>query len=208
MPDLPFIPEPIRGRTVLSVRFTYPGDASTGERLAVPLRAAAPVYIDDLHEMPAAAIGSVHNDPPDPTVGWVSGRMLNGIDQGFATALLGFAGAGTPFPFVAVEIRAFGAAPAADVPGGSAVGGRGASGSLNLVGVPSPDLFATVIPGAAGALLGAVQPWISAENNVNFASGFESEAEYRGAWPAATFDRLTEVKQKYDPSGMFVYGTH
>lgn len=208
MPDLPFIPEPIRGHTLLSVRFTYPGDASTGETLAAPLRAAAPVYLDDLREIPASAIGTVHNDPPDPTVGWVSGRMLSGIDQGFASALLGVAGAGQQVPFVAIEIRAFGAAQATDVPGGSAVGGRGAKGSLNLVGAPNPDLFATVIPGAAAGLLGSVGAWLSAENNVNFASGFTTEAEYRGAWSPAIFERLTEVKKKYDPSGLFVYGVH
>jgi FAD/FMN-containing dehydrogenase len=208
MPDLPFIPEPIRGRTLLSVRFTYPGDATRGEKLAAPLRAAAPVYLDQLGEIPASQIGTVHNDPPDPSIGWVTGRMLSGIDREFVGTLLGFAGADNQFPFVAVELRAFGSAQATDVPGGSAVGGRGAKGSLNLVGAPNPDLFGAVIPGAANALLGAVAPWISPENNVNFASGFESVEEYRGAWPAATFERLAEVKKKYDPNGVFVYGVH
>jgi FAD/FMN-containing dehydrogenase len=208
MPDLPFIPEPIRGHTLLSIRFTYPGDAATGENLAAPLRAAAAVYIDDLREIPASAMGTVHNDPPDPSVGWVSGRMLSAIDQDFATTLLGFAGAGKQFPFAATEIRAFGAAQATDVPGGSAVGGRGAKGSLNLVSAPVPELFDTVIPAAAGALLEATAPWISPENNVNFASGFASAEEYRGAWSPATFERLTEIKSKFDPAGLFVYGVH
>jgi hypothetical protein len=208
MPDLPFIPEPIRGHTLLSIRFAYPGDAATGEKLAAPLRAAAPVYLDELREIPASAIGTIHNDPPNPTVGWVAGRMLKGIDQEFVTTLLGSAGAGKQFPFVAVEIREFGPAQATDVPGGSAVGGRGARGSLNLVGAPNPELFATVIPGAAGALLGAVAPWVSAENNVNFASGFADIEEYHGAWSAHTFERLTEVKATYDPKGLFVYGVH
>jgi hypothetical protein len=208
VPDLPFVPEPLRGRTLLSVRFTYPGDAATGQKLAAPLRAAAPVYIDELGEIPATAIGTVHNDPPNPTIGWVTGRMLTDVDQGLATALLGFAGAGKQFPFVAVEVRAFGAAQSKDVEGGSAVGGRGAKGSLSLVGVPNPELIATVIPGAAAELLGAVEPWISGENNVNFASGFASAEQYHGAWSPATFERLSEVKKKYDPSGMFVYGVH
>jgi FAD/FMN-containing dehydrogenase len=208
MPDLPFIPEPIRGRTLLSVRFAFAGDAATGETLAAPLRAAAPVYIDALAEIPASAIGTVHSDPPDPTVGWVAGRMLSSVDDEFVTTLLGYAGVGKQFPFVATEIRAFGSAQATDVAEGSAVGGRGAKGSLNLVGAPNPDLFERVIPDAATATLGALAPWISAENNVNFASGFASVDEYHGAWSAQTFDRLTEVKRKYDPNGVFVYGVH
>jgi hypothetical protein len=208
MPDLPFIPPPVRGRTLLSVRFAYPGDAVTGERLAAPLRALAPVYLDDLKQIPSAAIGTIHNDPPDPTVGWTSGRMLNAIDHALVTTLLEFAGADKQLPFVSVEIRQFGEAPATDVPGGSAVGGRGAQGSLNLVGVPNPELFAAVIPGAADALLGALSRWISPENNVNFASGFGSLAEYRGAWPPDTFARLDEIKKTYDPRGLLVYGVH
>jgi hypothetical protein len=208
LPDLPVIPEPVRGRTLLSVRFAHPGDAAAGEELAAPLRAAAPVYLDDLSQIPAAAIGRIHGDPPNPTVGWTSGRMLKTIDRGLAARLLEFAGAGRDFPFVATEVRAFGTAPAVDVPGGSAVGGRGAQGSLNLVGVPDPQLFATVLPGAAKALLDALAPWISPENNVNFANGFATLAEYRGAWPAATFDRLDEVRAKYDPSGLFAFGVH
>jgi hypothetical protein len=208
IPDLPFIPDAIRGRTLLSVRFTYVGDAATGERLAAPLRAAAPVYIDELSEIPASAIGKVHNDPADPGVGWVSGRLLSRLDDDFVTALLEFAGLGTQFPFIAVEIRAFGAAQETDVAGGSAVGGRGATGALNLVGVPNPELFATVIPGAAAAFFGALSPWISPENNVNFVSGFTTAAEYHAAWSPEIFDRLTEVKKKYDPSGVFVYGVH
>jgi FAD binding domain len=208
MPDLPFIPEPIRGHTLLSLRFAYTGDSATGEKLAAPLRAAAPVYLDDLGEMPASAIGTIHNDPQNPTVSWVKGEMLRRIDHDFAAALLGFAAPGEPFPFIATEVRAFAGAQARDVPGGSAVGGRGAKGSLTVVGAPNPELFATVIPGAAAAFFGALAPWISAENNVNFASGFETEAEYRGAWPAATFARLDEIKKKYDPNGVFAYGLH
>lgn len=208
MPDLPFIPDAVRGRTLLSVRFAYPGDAETGERLAAPLRTAAPVYLDDLGELPASAIARIHNDPTAPTVSWTSGRMLERIDQDFVRTLLEFAGPGRQFPFVGVEIRALGPAAATDVPGGSAVGGRSATGALNLVGVPNQALFATVIPAAAGAVLDALQPWISPENNVNFASGFTTVAEYHGAWPPAIFDRLEEVKANYDPNGLFVYGVH
>jgi FAD/FMN-containing dehydrogenase len=208
MPDLPFIPEPVRGRTLLSVRFAYTGDAVTGEKLAAPLRAAAPVYLDELGEMPASAIGAIHNDPPNPTVGWTSGRMLRAIDQDFVTTLLEFVGADKQVPFAAVEVRAFGPGLESDVPGGSAVGGRAARGSLNLVGAPNAELFAVVLPAATDALLGALAPWLSAENNVNFANGFATVQEFRGAWSPETFARLAQVRTTYDPDGLFPYGVH
>jgi len=208
LPDLPFIPEPIRGRTLLSVRFAYTGEADTGERLAAPLRAAAPVYLDDLGVMPASAIAKIHGDPTEPGVGWAEGRMLSGIDQDFVTTLLGSAGSDRQFPFTVVEVRAFGSALATDVSIGSAAGGRESKGALNVVAVPDPELFAAVIPGAASAFFGALAPWIAPINNVNFASGFGSVAEYRGAWPPSVFDELEAVKRRYDPSGVFAYGVH
>ncbi|HEY5231381.1 MAG TPA: FAD-binding oxidoreductase [Galbitalea sp.] len=208
VPDLPFVPEPVRGRALLALRFAYTGDAATGEKLAAPLRAAAPVYLDELGELPAAEIGRIHNDPPNPTVGWVSGRMLNGFDQDFVTRLLEFAAPGKNFPFLATEVRHLGSATLTDVPGGSAVGGRSANGTLTVVGVPNPELFESVIPAAAEAYFDALAPWLAAENNVNFASAFASEKEYEGAGPPATFTRLAEVKKKYDPKSLFVFGVH
>lgn len=206
VPDLPFVPEPLRGRTLLAIRFAYTGDAATGERLAAPLRAAAPVYLDELGEMPAADVARIHNDPQNPSIGWVSGRLLTSFDQDFVTTMLEFAGTGKEFPFVATEVRHLGSATAKDIPGGSAVGGRYAAGTLTVVGVPNPDLFEAVIPGAASAFFSALAPWIAAENNVNFATVFTSRKEYEAAWPAATFARLAEVRKAYDPKGLFVYG--
>jgi FAD/FMN-containing dehydrogenase len=205
-PDLPFLPEPLRGRTLLNLRFAYPGDTATGEQLAAPLRAAAPVYIDQLGEMPAAQIDRIHSDPPDPTIGWSKGCLLTGIDDDFATTLLGFAGAGKQFPFVATEVRHIGGATATDVPGGSAVGGRASDYTFNLVGAPNAALFETVIPAAAGALLTLIKPWVSPVTNVNFASNFASRTEFESAWPAEKFTRLAGVRAQYDPTGVFHYG--
>jgi hypothetical protein len=170
------------------------------------LRAAAPVYVDELGELPAANIDRIHNDPPNPTVGWVRGRMLAKVDQELVDTILSFAGADQQFPFVAVEVRHLGPASEADVPEGSAVSGRSARATLSLVGAPNPALFEKIVPDAAAALFGALTPWINTENNVNFAGVFDSRADYESVWSRAIFDRLGEVRSKYDPNAMFVYG--
>lgn len=206
IPDLPFIPEIIRGRTLLAVRFAYPGDAATGERLAAPLRAAAPVYLDSLGELAVAQMDAVHADPKEPSAGWISGRLLKDIDEGLADVLLDFAGADKQVPFVSVEVRDLGSATQTDVAGGSAVSGRSGKGTLTVVGAPNPELFVDVVPRAASAFFGAVAPWISAENTINFAPPPQTHAEFEAIWPAETFERLTAIRQKYDPKGTFVYG--
>jgi len=206
LPDLPFIPEKVRGRTFLSIRFAYPGDTATAEALAAPLRAAAPVYIDALGELSVANLDSIHGDPTEPTAGWTRARALGTIDRKLIDTVLEHAGVGADIPFLALEIRDLGSAAATDVPEGSAVSGREAKGVITLVGVPNPVLFDSVIPRVAGALWEAIGPWTDPQNNVNFAMPFESQQAYEAVWPAETFARLAAVRKKYDPKGTFVYG--
>ena len=206
LPDLPFIPEPIRGHTLLSVRFAYAGDLEKGAELAAPLRAAAPVYLDELGEMALTDVDRIHGDPPQPSVAWGRGTFLNGVDQDFADALLAGVGPEQHVPLIAVEIRHFGSAIGVDVEGGSAVGGREAKYGLHLVGAPDPQLFETVLPGLSTGLFATLEPWIATDTNVNFAFPFLNRAAYEAAWPRETFARLGTVRREYDPEGLFVYG--
>jgi FAD/FMN-containing dehydrogenase len=206
VPDFPFVPEPLRGRTLLSIRFAYPGDAATGEQLAAPLRAAAPVYLDGLAEMPAAAIAKIHNDPTEPSVGWTRGRMLASIDADFATALLSQVGPAQQAPFVSVEVRHLGSATARDAAGGSAVGGRTPGYALTLVGAPNPALFETVVPQAADRVIAQLGPWLAEVTNINFLGRCDTVEQFATAWPAETFERLAEIRRRVDPEGMFAYG--
>ena len=206
MPDLPFIPEKLRGHTLVSIRFAYPGEAADGERLAAPLRAGAPVYFDGLTEMSVANMDAIHGDPTEPTIGWTRSRALGAIDQELVDVLLDHADAGKDFPFIALEVRHLGGAAATDVPEGSAVSGREAKGMVTLVGVPNQQLFESVIPRVADSVWESIGPWLDPQNNVNFAMPFATQHAYEAVWPAETFARLATVRKKYDPKGTFVYG--
>lgn len=205
-PPLDLVPEPLRGRRLLSLRFAFAGSAAEGEQLAAPLRSAAPVYLDDLGEMPTTEVARIHNDPTDPAPGWVDGLLLDRIDQDLASAFLHRFGAGTDPPVVSAEIRHYGGpATRNDVEGGSAVGGRGADFTLGLVGV-DPTLFESVIPAAFAELEEVLGPWKSTEMNVNFMGRPASAERYASAWPPAIRARLDEVRARYDPNGVFTFG--
>lgn len=205
-PPLEVVPEPLRGRRLLSLRFAFAGSAEEGERLAAPLRAAAPVYLDDLAEMPATDIARIHNDPTEPSPGWIDGLLLDRLDQELASAFLERFGAGTDAPFVAAEMRHYGGeATRRDVEGGSAVGGRGANFTVGLVGA-DPALFESAIPAAFAELTEALAPWTSAEMNVNFMGKPGSAERYASAWPAEIRERLDGVRARYDPEGVFTFG--
>jgi FAD/FMN-containing dehydrogenase len=196
-PPIEAIPEPLRGRRVLALRFAYPGSIADGERLAAPLRAAAPIYIDDLRELAAADVAKIHNDPPGPVPSWARGALLDRIDQELATTLLGHVGAGTDAPFIAVECRHLGNATARDVAGGSAVGGRGASFTASLIGVPQPELFAEVIPRAADGILASFARWRSTEENINFLGEPAEPERIAHAWPREIHGRLDELRRRF-----------
>lgn len=204
MPPIDEIPEPFRGRFLLSMRFAYPGDPDEGERLLQPLRQAAPVYVDGVTEIPATAMGSIHADPDDPGPIWDMGLLLGPIDQDFVTELLASFGPDADSPFVATEIRHLGGATGRDVEGGSAVGGRNSAFTFTLIGVV-PPLFERMAA-VADAFTERAQRWISPETNINFSTRVDTPEHFAQAWPPETFERLARVRATYDPDGLFAFG--
>lgn len=204
LPDLPFVPEPLRNRTVLTLRFAYPGDAAEGERLAAPLRALAPALVDTIGEMPAAAVATIHADPDDPGPSWVAGAELRTLDDAFVDRYLAEYGPGSDSPFLGAEIRHIGAATAHDVPEGSAAGGRTGEYLLTFVGMNPPLVPAMVATFADFAVWSA--PWAASETNVNFLPAPWTEERLAHAWSPETLDRLRSVRAQYDPLGRFPFG--
>lgn len=208
LPPLEFIPAPLRGKTVLGVRFAYVGDAVEGKRLFQPIRDAGPTIIDAVGEMAAADIALIHNDPKDPTPSWDRGMLLDDLDADFVEAFLDVAGPEQQLPLVAVEVRHLGGATERDVPEGSAVGGRSGACMLALIGVPDPDLFEKVLPATVDAVLAKLGPWVCTETTVNFAGGFALPGSYQASWPEDTFARLADVRATHDPERLFPFGPH
>ncbi len=205
VPPIEEVPEPLRGRTVISLRFAFPGEAAEGERLAAPFRALAPALLDTVGVMPSSQTARIHNDPENPTPSWVRGRLLSRIDQDLASALLAEVGPGVDVPLVGAELRHLGGRLGDDVPEGSAAGGRDGAAMLGLIGAPDPRLFDAVLPGVLARLDAALRPWLSGANLVNYIEGAPSAEDYASAWPAATRERLAAVRDRYDPHGVFAY---
>ncbi|TDW21743.1 FAD-binding oxidoreductase [Kribbella kalugense] len=206
LPPLEFIPEPLRGKTVINVRFAYVGEAVAGKKLFRSIRAAGTPLIDALGDMPASDIALIHNDPKDPTPSWDRGMLLEEIDAEFVAAFLDAAGPDQQIPLIAVEMRHLGGATERDVPEGTAVGGRSGAYTLTMIGVPDPSLFGQVLPATVDGILAKVEPWVSAETTVNFAGGFALPGSFKASWPDDTFARLAGVRAAYDPNKVFPYG--
>jgi hypothetical protein len=207
LPPVPSLPPFLSGKTLIALRFAFPGRAEQGAELVAPLRALAPSVVDSVRPMTLIEMPSIHNDPTDPAPVTAYGRLLIGIDHNLVTALLDLAGAGREYSLVSVELRHLGAALEVDVAEGSAAGGR--SGAFTLTGIgmlASPELVSAVHAGGE-ALLSAVGPWISPQTNINFATtAFRDPAQFAASWPPATFERLAALRAEYDPAGLFPFG--
>lgn len=204
-PPLDRLPPTLRGRRLLMLRFAYPGDSREGARLAAPLRAAAPVYIDQLGEMPAADMARIHSDPTEPMPATARACTLSHVDQKLGDVLLEHLGPNRDTPFVVSELRHLGEATRRDVPEGSAVGGREASFALSCV-CTDPSSFEHAVPASYSALLRDLGAWRSTDNNINFLAPVRSPEDFASAWSGSAFSRLTRIRQQYDPERVFVLG--
>lgn len=204
-PPLDVVPEPMRGKTLLTVRFAVVGDPAEGERMVAPFREVAPVLAGRVGEMPAAQISAVHADPTEPGPIWDRGMLLKAIDPDFVAAFLEVLGPEQHIPVVAAEVRHLGGATHRDVPGGSAVGGRDADFTLVMIGAPDVALFETVLPAIADGVTARLAPWVADVTNINFSGDLSVVGAYERSWPTETFARLAAVRRAVDPDGVFPY---
>lgn len=205
MPDFEMVPPPLRGRTLLNLRFAYPGDAAEGERLISPLRASAPVYIDAVAEIPYSAVGTIHNDPEEGSPAWVYGTALTGIDQDVLSAMLEHVGPSADSPFLMAELRHMGGAVRPADVAATATGGRDAAYLLTLIAL-NPTTFGEIAPRVAGALIAAIAASLSPVTNVNFSGNPADPIIFERSWPEQTRTRLAAARTQYDPNRVFPFG--
>jgi FAD/FMN-containing dehydrogenase len=190
-PDVPALPERLRGRYVLSVRVAYTG--ADGERLVAPLRRTGPVLADSLREMPYADSHTIHSDPDFPHTYYGDSAVLGELDVERVAEVLRLTGPGAPLMGV-VQVNHLGGALSRPAPNAVphrqgrflvrllATGGRAEARAV------LDPAFALLAPGTLG-------------RTVNFAFGAGDRSE--GLFDARTRERLAGLKSVYDPASLF-----
>ncbi|HEX6358700.1 FAD-binding oxidoreductase [Actinophytocola sp.] len=201
-PPIPEIPELFRGRYVTHVRLAYTGTAEEGERLVKPLRDLGSQFLDTLGEMPYDQVGTIYNDPTEPTPAYDSNLSLHTLDAGAVDTILSLAGPDAGSPLI-IEMRQLGGAytrPAA-VP--SAVGGRDTAFTLFAACVLEPGLE-DMTRRAHEQLHDKMRPWATGGTVYNFSGVGDADPErVRLAFTPADYARLAKAKATYDPANMF-----
>ena len=205
-PDLPMVPEPLRGRYVAHVRIAYTGSVATGQQLVEPLRAVGPRLIDSLGELPFTESPSIYRDPAQPHGYYGTNAMLRELPQAALGTTLDLVGPDSPVPCV-VQLNHLGGALARPPAVPNVVAHREAAFLLRVLAVldgpgPSPARSAPT------RLTDAVREW-TLGRSPNFVFGEQGGPEQvRDCFRAHDYQRLARLKADYDPANLFRLNTN
>ncbi|GII53252.1 oxidoreductase [Planotetraspora thailandica] len=204
-PDLPFIPDFMRGKLTVSIRVAYLGSAHDGELLVAPLRAAAPVLADTVTMMPFAQIASITNDPTEPGAAVEHFVVLDELSPSAMEAILDIAGPDSGTPITMVNLSHLGGAFGIPPEKANAVGRRDAAfAAFALTAVPPGDVNASKDVGLE--LIDRLSSSGGGRKHPSYLSPADASVEnVQLAYDEVTYKRLQAAKTVYDPHNVFRY---
>jgi hypothetical protein len=206
MPPMDKLPPPLRGRTVVHLRFAYVGDDhAEAERLLDPMKDVGTILLGYVGPMRTDEMDGIHMDPVDPLPAWEKGMLLTDFPEEAADALLATVGPQLEIPLIMAEVRLMGGALGRPAKVPNAVPGRSGAFAVLVLGPGVPEL-AHVVPAIGKGVLAALGPWKAQESMINFLGDVSGPEEVAAAYPPATIGRLREVKRTVDPDGVFSFG--
>ncbi|WP_217144557.1 FAD-binding oxidoreductase [Streptomyces sp. AC627_RSS907] len=202
MPDLPSVPEPLRGQLLVNIRFAYLGSVKDGERLLRPMLLGQPLA-NTVKELPHTRIGEVYNDPTTPMPAWERTGLVRRLDDRTVARLLALAGPGVTLPPGAVSIRQLGGALSHRPRHANAIGHRDAGFTFFSAMLAPPDAGAQLrqvqqklMDGMGDVLTGGAFP--------NFLNSLDTTPDaVRAAYTVQDWRRLRQLKHRYDPRNTF-----
>ena len=191
------------GTQAAAVLACYAGPVAEGERLLSPLRESGSLLADQLGPMPYVALQSIveNFNPPGMRNYWKSDYMTQLSDD--AIDLLVEEYPSVPAPHSHLVIEQMGGAVSRIGEDEMAVSHRNAPYNAIIVGMwdgPAEDerTIAWV-----RRVWEALRPFSSGGVYVNYQMGDEGEDRVRAAYGSEKYERLVELKNKYDPTNMF-----
>jgi FAD/FMN-containing dehydrogenase len=198
-PPMPFLPEAVHGKVVVLGMIVHVGGGETGERAVAPFRELAEPLADMLKEMTYPGIymeeeGDFHPIASDRTM------FLDHVDEDVAATILDRISSSDAM-MAAAQFRVLGGAMARVRADATAFAHRSSKIMVNVAA-----LFENVED--RPKYEGWVQDFADGIRQddpgayVNFLED-EGPGRVRAAYPGATWDRLREIKRRYDPTNLF-----
>ncbi|MET0788025.1 MAG: FAD-binding oxidoreductase [Cellulomonas sp.] len=202
LPDMPIFPEPLRGRTSVSVRFAWTGDPGVGEEMIRAIRCLGTPLIDTVQVMPYAALGAVHTDPIDPMPLHEHHSLLHSFGLDAADRLLQLVGPEAQCAQAMVEVRQLGGKVRDDRGVPSAFAHRDAAFSLFTLGVMIPEI-AQIVTRDTARVHDGMAPWTQDGGLPNFTDTAGPQWAERVFTPEVA-RRLQSLSMVYDPDAVLL----
>jgi FAD/FMN-containing dehydrogenase len=199
-PPAPFIPAEMVGQPTLAILFVYAGDPETGQTAIAPFRAVATPMAEMVAPMPYPGIYEFTKQEGEPGPFVTRSVFLEALDDAAVDAILE-AHAAPAGPFSMTQIRILGGAMA-DIPAdATAFAHRDANVLVAILAVYQDPAETPVHEAWADRYLAALRPAATGVYS-NFLED-EGDDRIREAYPEATYQRLADVKRRYDPQNVF-----
>jgi FAD/FMN-containing dehydrogenase len=200
-PPLPFLSEKVHGKAVIVLALLYAGDPKQGEPLIEPLRKFGTPLGEHVGVQPYVAWQKAFD--PLLTTGarnyWKS-HNLSTLKDGLIDAVVMYTGK-LPSPQCEIFFGAIGGATTRPAPDSMAYAHRDAKFVMNFHGRWEDPADDKRCIGWARDFFNATAPFASAGVYVNFLTADEGD-RVRSAY-GPNYDRLAQVKRKYDPANLF-----
>src|SRR5215211_4626261 len=197
---MPFLPAEVHGQLVIMAMLVYAGEeVEAGQRAVAPFRALAEPIVDMLKPMPYPEIYPPEEDDFHPTA--VARTMfIDSIDRDVSQTILEHLRA-SDAPMRAAQIQVLGGAMARVPAEATAFAHRSSRIMVNVAAFYEgtedraareawvSHFAAALRQGEGGAYVGFL--------------GEEGEERVREAYPESTWDKLAEIKRRYDPTNVF-----
>jgi FAD/FMN-containing dehydrogenase len=198
-PPMPFVPAEMHGELIIMALISYAGEVEAGERALAPFRSLAEPIADMVRPMRYPEIYLPDEDDYHP-VATARTMFVDSIDRGVAETIVEYLQASRAQMAVA-QIRVLGGAMARVPAEATAFAHRSSRIMVNVAALYGRPDEAAVHEPWVRAFAAALRQGEGGAY-VNFL-GDEGEARVREAYPGSTFERLAEIKVRYDPTNLF-----
>ena len=198
-PPLPMVPEPMRGRSFVTVEAAYLGSAEEAERLIAPFRMIPALWADTMDTVQLTERGAICAEPEEPMPAMEFSGLLTHFDEAAVDALVRAVGPGSGSPLLVVQVRHLGGALARGTAADGPAGAISEPYQLLEVGVPMMPELVSAIQAAFARTGDAMAGHLSGRTSFTFLG---SDDDPTRAFSDESLRRLRDMKQRVDPAGV------
>jgi len=198
-PPMPFLPEEHHGKPIVMAMLVHVGPNDDGERALAPFRAITTPIADMLRPMSYPEIYPPEEGEYRPLAA-ARTMFIDRFDRSVAERILGQLEASTA-QIPAAQLRVLGGAMARVPTDATAFAHRASRIMVNVAAIYASAAEAPVHEAWVTEFAASLRQRDTGAYS-NFL-GDEGEERVRAAYPGATWDRLAEIKRRYDPTNLF-----